>query len=121
MQHEGGGGDRARVAELRDRGVQVCEAPAGEPDLEVAVPRQPPRLGDADLVTQVGLEAIGVGTGHHLHPHQRMQNLRVTSHADIDTETGRPAVITPGFTWIRVTPSGASMSRMASALIYIHG
>ena len=119
MQHEGGGGDPAGVAELRDRGVQVCEAPAGEADLEVAVPRQPPRLGYAGLVTQIGLEAIGVGTGHHLHPHQRMQNLRVTSHAD--TETGRPAVITPGSTWIRVTPSGASMSRMASALIYIHG
>jgi hypothetical protein len=30
-------------------------------------------------------------------------------------------VITPGSTWIRVTPSGASMSRMASEPISIHG
>ncbi len=49
----------ARVAGQHDRGVQVPEAPAGDADLEVAVPRQPPRLGDADLITQVGLEAIG--------------------------------------------------------------
>ena len=72
------------------------------------------------LVAQIGLEAIGVGTGRHLHPHQRVQKpARVASHAG--TETGPPAVITPGSTWIRVTPSGASMSRMASALICIHG
>ena len=90
-----------------------------ETHLEVAVPGQPPRLGDASLTTQVRLEAIGIGTSGHLHPHQRVQNLRVASHAD--TETGLPAAITPGLTWIRVTPSGASMSRMASALICIHG
>ena len=89
----------------------------------ISARRTPPtdsaRLGHAGFVTQVRLETIRIHARRHLHPHQRVQSPGTAYHAD--TEAGGFTTITPGSTWIRVTPSGASMSRMASALICIHG
>lgn len=90
--------------------VQVGEAPAGQPHLEVAVAGQPPCLRDASLGAQVRLETVRVHAGSQPNPYQRVQPARIP-HAG--TETGRLVAIRPGSTWIRVTPSGASISFIA--------
>ncbi len=78
MQDEAGRGYDADAAEILHRGLQIGEAPAGQPYLEVAVSGQPPCLRDPSPGAQLLPEAVHLGAGSQLHPHQSMQLARIT-------------------------------------------